>query len=150
MTTLVVDELKTTLTQSFTVDLNRRYTIAAVRPYLYMHNSPAGTFTFSVKDSGANTIASKTFTSAEIKSDLSTSDNYCHLWKALVFTNPLQLSKGSYSLVISSSGYTFAESSYLAWVKEYENIFNTTDGANDTDFNNPMSFQLFEQKRVNL
>jgi hypothetical protein len=145
MTTLVVEELKTTLTQNFTIDLNRRYTIAGIRPYIYMHNAPAGTFTLTLKE-GVNSLASQTFTSTEIKSNLSTVDNYAHIYKALTFTNPIHLSKGSYSLTLSSSGYTFSTGSYLAWVKEYENIFNTTDGANDTDFNNPMSFQLFEER----
>lgn len=145
MTTLVVEELNDTLTQNFTIDLNRRYFVTGIRPYIYMHNSPAGTFTLSIKE-GATTHASKDFTSAEIKSDLSTSDGFAHIWKALVFSSPLMLSKGSYSLVLSHAGYTFSETSYLGWIKEFENIFNTTDG-NSTSFNdNPLSFQLFEKK----
>lgn len=145
MTMLVVEELKSTLTQSFTVDLNRRITVAGIRPYIYMHNSPTGTFTLSLKE-GATTHATVTFDSTEIKSDLVTSDNYAHLWKALTFVDPLQLSKGSFSLVLSSSGYSFSESSYLGWIKEHDNIFQTTDGNNNTDYNNPLSFQLFEKK----
>ena len=149
MTTLAVDELTTTLSQDFTINLNRRYSIEGIRPYIYMHNAPAGTFTLSVKD-GVTTLASQTFDSAEIKSDLSTSDNYAHLWKRLVFDNPFQISKGTYTLELSSSGYTFSESNYLGWIREFENIFNETDGDNDSYDNNPFSFQIFENKRVNL
>ena len=145
MTDLVVEELKTTLSQSFSIDLNRRYTVAGIRPYIYMHNSPAGTFTISLKE-GATTHASKSFTSADIKSDLSTADNYAHIWKALVFANPLLLSRGSFVLELSSSGYSFSESSHIGWIKEHDNIFQTTDGNNNTDYNNPLSFQLFEEK----
>ncbi len=144
MTTLVVDELKTTLTQNLTINLNRRYTVAGIRPYLYMHNSPSGTFTLSIKE-GATTHASKTFTSAEIKSDLSTSDNFAHIYKALVFANPLHLSEGTYTLELSSSGYTFGESSYLSWVKDFENIYNNTDSLTGISLDDyPLGFQLFE------
>lgn len=147
MTTLVVDELETTLDQQFTVLLNRRLTIEGVRIYIYMHNAPSGTFTLSLKE-GATVHASKTFTSAEIKTDLSTSDNYAHLWKVISFSNVIHLSKSTYTLSLSSSGYSFSESSYLGWVKPHENIFNLTDGLNDTDFNNPRGFQLFERRKV--
>jgi len=148
MTTLVVEELKTTLSQSFTYNLNRRSIIAAVRPYIFMYNSPSGTFTLSLKE-GATTHASKTFTSADIKSDLSTSDNYAHLWKALEFSNPIYLSKGTYTLELSHSGYSFSESSYLGWIKEHENIFNnTSDLTGVSVFDYPFSYQIFEKKGV--
>lgn len=147
MTTLVVDELKTTLTQTFTLTLNKRYNIGGIRPYIYMHNSPSGTFTLKIK-SGANTLASKDFTSAEIKTDMSTSDNYVHIWKGLLFDTPIQLVKGSYILELSSSGYSYSASSFLGWVKEYENIFNEVSGTPLSYFDNPYSFQLFEYRRA--
>lgn len=150
MTTLVVDELQTTLTQNFTIDLNRRFELTAVRPYLLMYNSPSGTFTLSLKE-GATTHASVNFTSAEIKSDLSTSNDYAYLWKTLQFSNPVFLSKGSYSLVLSSSGYTFSESAYLGWIKEHENIFNNTvDLSGVGSFDYPLSYQLFEKRGATL
>lgn len=150
MTTLVVEELKSTLTQNITVNLNRRYQIEAIRPYIYMHNSPSGTFTLSLKE-GAATLASVDFTSAEIKTNLSTSDNYAYLWKTLQFSDPVFVSKGSYSLVLSSSGYSFSESSYLGWIKEHENIFNDTASLSGVSFMDyPLSYQLFEKKRVTL
>ena len=149
MTTLVLDELITTLSQDFTINLNRRYSIEGIRPYIYMHNAPAGTFTLSLKE-GVTTLVSQTFDSAEIKSDLSTSDNFAHIWKRLVFSTPFQLSKGTYTLELSSSGYTFAESAYIGWIREYENVFNETSGTIDTLFDNPFSFQIFENRRVTL
>lgn len=143
MTKLVVDELKTTLSQTMTVDHEKRILIAGIRPYIYMHNSPAGTFTLSIKDGGV-TVASKDFTSTEIKSDLSTSDNYAHLFKRLVFDNPAQLTSKEYELELSASGYSFSESGYLGWVREHENQFNRTGGTPFSDIENPRSFQLFE------
>ena len=147
MTTLVVEELKTTLTQDITINLNRRYTIEGIKVYLMMYNAPSGTFTLSIKQSGS-VIASKSFTSADIKTDLSTSDNYAHLWKALVFTNPLILSRGAYTLELSQSGYSFLETSYLSWVRPHENIFNDNESTGYFT-SNPLAFRLIEKKRCN-
>ena len=148
MTTLVVEDMYTILEQDFTVNHNRRYLIEGIKIYLMMYNSPAGTFTLSVKQSAA-TIASKSFTSADIKTDLSTSNNYAHLWKALAFANPLMLSRGDYTLELSHSGYTHSDTSYLGWVKPHENIFNETDGFNSNIALNPLGFRLIENKRCN-
>ena len=151
MSYLVVDELKTTLTQTFTIEVNRRIKVAGIRPLIVMNNSPAGTFTLSLK-SGATTLASQEFDSAEIKSDLSTSDDYAYLWKRLVFDNPVQISKGDYDLVLSSSGYTFSDGSYLGWIKEYDNVFNEITGGvfPNSDWENPFSFQLFELREQEI
>ena len=146
MTTLVLEELKSTLQQTVNLTLNRRYNIEAVRPLLYMHNAPAGTFTLSIK-SGVNTLTSKSFTSADIKSDLSTVNNYAYLWKNLTFSEIALLKNGSYILELSSSGYTFSSSSYIGWIKEHENLFNETSGTPLTDLDNPFSYQLFEHRR---
>jgi len=148
MSSLVLDTLVTTLSQSITLTQNRRVTIRAISLKVVMFNAPAGTFTLKVK-SGANTLTSKTFTSADIKSDLSTADNYAYLWKVLDFSGNLQLENGTYTLEISSSGYTFSESAYLGWIRPHENIFNTGDGSNDSILNNPFGFRIFELKRVN-
>ena len=145
MTTLVVEELKTTLSQNFTINGERRYQLVAVRPKIYMHNAPNGTFSLSIK-SGSTTLASKSFTSAEIKSDLSTSDNYAWIWKNLAFDFTVPLEKGDYSLELSSSGYSFSSSSYIGWVKDHESVFNTISGNPTSSLDNPFTFQLFEYR----
>lgn len=142
---LVVDELKTTLSQTFTLNNEGRSTIAGVRPYIYMHNAPAGTFTIKIK-SGGNTLISQTFTSAEIKSNLSTSDNYAHIWKALIFDDPIQLGKGDYELELSTAGYSYSGASYLGWIREHEHITNEVSGTPVSDIENPRAFQFFALK----
>lgn len=146
MTTLVVDELKTTLTQTINLNKVRRYNIAAVRPLIYMENAPSGTFTLSIK-SGATTLASKSFTSADIKADLGTSDNFAYLWKNVTFDIPVKLNNGAYTLELSSSGYSYSSSSYIGWIKEFENIFNEINGTPQDYSENPFSYQLFEYRR---
>lgn len=147
MTTLVVDELLTTLTQTVNFEYDRRYHVAGIKIKLLMYNSPSGTFTLSLKD-GATTLASADFTSTVIKSDLSTSDNYAHLYKALTFSLPLK--KGSYDLVLSSSGYTYSSSSFLGWVKSYENVFNEEVDSTQPFNNKPFDFLIYENVREDL
>ena len=147
MTKLVVDELLTTLSQTFTLTKNMRFTVEAIRPYIYMHNTPAGTFTVAVK-SGGTELFSKTFTSAEIKSDLETTDNYAHIWKGIVFSNPAHIENGQYELELSSSGYTYSDTSYLGWIREHENLTNEIDGTPVSDMQNPRAFQLLTRQVV--
>lgn len=145
MTKLVVDELFTTLSQTFTVTNQIRLTIKAIRPYIYMHNNPSGTFTISLKE-GATTLASKTFDSASIKTDLSTSDNYAHIFKTIVFDDPVYIGDGEYEIELSSSGYSYSKSSYIGWVREHENLINEVNGTPISDFGNPRTFQLLTKQ----
>lgn len=146
MTQLLVEELKTTLSQDFQLTTDRRMTLSGIRLNLYMHNSPTGTFTVTLKTS-ANTLATQTFTSADLKTALSTSDNFLHIWKSFEFTNPIQLSKGTHTIQLSSSGYTFAESGYLGWIKPHEDLFNDLTSTITDDLNNPLGYRLYELRQ---
>lgn len=146
MTKLLCEELNTTLSQTFTLTGSRVFQINAIRPFVIMYNAPSGTFTFSIK-SGSNTLGSASFTSADIKSDLSTSNNYAYLHKALEFTNDIPLRAGTYTIEMSSSGYTFTGSSFMGWVKNND-LFFTVDGTPSNETNNPHSFELWENKRL--
>jgi len=147
MSKLVVDELKTTLSQSITLTQDRIYHIGGIKINLFMYNSPSGTFTLSLKQ-GATTLVSETFTSAELKSDLSTSDDYLYLYKA--FSLNARLKKGTYTLEISSSGYTYSSSSFLGWIKSHENIFNEQSDT-PIDFTyNPFDYLIYERVREDL
>lgn len=146
MTKFLCEELRTTLSQTFTLTGSRVFQISAMRPFLVMYGAPAGTFTMSIK-SGANTLGSVSFTSADIQSDLDTSDTYAYINKALQFDQPLPLRAGSYTAELSSSGYTFGFT-FLAWIKRNESIFVTIDGTPADETNNPFTMELWEKKRV--
>ena len=147
MTKLVVEELRTTLSQSFTLELSRRYHIYAIKPHVYLHNSPAGTFTFTIK-SGSTSLASSSFTSQDCKDDLSTANDYIRINKALILSQPLSIDGGTYTLELSSSGYTYTSSSFIGWVKEHENIFSDITGTTETDLDNAQTFLLFEKVKI--
>lgn len=143
---LVVDELETTLSQTFTVFKNNRLDLVAIRPYILSHNSPAGTFTFKLLD-GATTLFSDTFTAAELKTDISTANDYVRIWKNFSITVPTFLENGDYTLELSSSGYTYSDASYLGWIKEHEhltNVITNDDATSALQF--PRSFQLLTRQ----
>lgn len=147
MSKIVVDELINTLTQSITLNQDRIMHIEALKIRLYMYNAPSGTFTLSVK-LGATTLSSQSFTSADIKSDLSTSNNYALIDKLLLFDLPLK--KGTYSLELSASGYTYSQNSFISWVKSHENIFNEQSSVADSFLSNPFDVLIYENKRCDL
>lgn len=144
---LVIEKLLTTLEQEIRLSSNERKSVAVICPYLYMHNAPAGTFTFSIL-SGVTVIFSKTFTSADIKAALdNTTDSYAHVFYPIIPANPLQLEKGTYTLKLSASGYAPTVTSFLAWCKQYENLNNELDYSPSNDGENPLAFRLKEFKR---
>ena len=147
MTKIYTEELETTLSQEFTLSGNERRQVSAIRPWVLMFNVPAGTFTFSLK-SGSDILAQVSFTSADIQSDLSTSDTYGYIYKRLVFDNIIPLEAGTYTIEMSSSGYTFSESSFIGWGRRTENLFYEVSGQLADDSTYPLAFELWEQKRA--
>lgn len=145
MTTIVVEELRTTLDQDFTTKLFPRLHLVAIRPYLYLHNNPAGTFTLSVYDSGSNLLESKSFTASDVYTALDTVNTYAHVWYNVEFTNPLNLPAGVYTMRLSASGYTFNNSSFIGWIREHENLKVPLDFTPTNDMFNPMAYELWSR-----
>lgn len=145
MTTLVTTELIDTLSQDITYSGEKNIHIYGLKLRLVWFNSPSGTFTVSFKD-GATTLASKSFTVADIKTELSTADDYGYIYKGIVFDNPFPIKNGTYQIELSSSGYTFSSDTFLGWAKDYEdNFIQTTDSF--TDFSAPRSVLIYTLKR---
>lgn len=140
MTKLLVEPLKTELEQEFSFKLEGRCLLAAVAPYLFMQNSPAGTFTFTVFKEDEE-IFSKDFTSAQIKSALNTVNDHARVYYPMVPTNPVFFTKGTYRAVLSSSGYSFDFNSYLGWVREHEDLRDEMDYSPSADNHNPLSMR---------
>lgn len=141
MSTLLVNPLRTTLEQEFSLSISERSQIGSIIPYLYMHNAPSGTFTISIiADYG--TAASKSFTSADIKASLDTTDNFAHVFYPVIFDSPTQLDRGTYTLRLSSSGYSFSSSSFLGWIQQHEDLNNQLDYTPSNDGQNPLAFRI--------
>jgi hypothetical protein len=142
VSTLLLDELRTTLDQDFTV--SKRINLVHVYPKLYLHNDPSGTFTLTVKE-GSTTLSSNTFTMAAIKSGASLNDNEFHTgFFQVTLTNPVVLNKDvTYTIEISASGYTFSESSYLGWEKEWDDYTNTFSVSITGEDQSPFAYRLW-------
>ena len=141
MTTLVVNPIGTGLEQEFTFNLNTRTHVGAFYPYLVMVSSPAGTFSVDLLK-GLDVVFSKDFTSADIKMSLLTSDDFAHAFYPVIPNDPVQLEIGTYTLRISSSGYTETNTSYLAWAQQFEDIQNEMSYTPSGIEENSLAFRL--------
>lgn len=142
MTTLLVEPLSVLLYQEFNITDESRHPIGAVIPYIYMHNAPAGTFTFSVINNLSETILVKNFTSADLKLSIETTDNYAHVFYPIIPTNPIQFEKGSYVFTLTATGYTKTDSSFLGWIRQHENLNNILGYVPESDGQNPLATRL--------
>jgi hypothetical protein len=129
---LLVKFLETTLEQDFTCVSKKN--VKAVRIHLYKALDPAGTFTLSIK-SGANTLVSKSLTSAEI----GFTHLYMHGWVTFEFDSIVNLIPGTYTLELGHSGYD-SSSFAIGWRQEHEDLINTPSG---NVFTNPLAFQIW-------
>lgn len=143
MKLLVEELLAVTLSQTITV--NKRIIVDSIRPRLYLHDDPAGTFTLSIKQ-GATTLGSKSLTMADIKTNAGFADNqFHHGFFRFQFANQVVLNPGTYTVELSSSGYTFAEASYLGWIIDHEDLTNTITPGDTviSDIDNPLTMQIW-------
>lgn len=131
-----------TLSQSFSLKLNTRYKVAAFYPFLYIHGAPAGIFTFSVKDENLLIVYSKTFTSADIKTALSTVNNYVRCFYPVIPVAPLALDKGTFFFELSASGYVNSPTQFIAWIQQHEDLNNDLDYVPTNDAENPLALRL--------
>ena len=142
MTTLVIEELLDTLYQDFTVKVNT--IVDSIRLNLYMHNSPSGTFTVNLKED-ATTIATKAYTAAEIETLAGfTANQYHHGYFTFEFDSHYPIKRNTtYRIELTSSGYSFSESAYIAWIRPHENGFNNSTIDLTDAANNPFGYQVW-------
>lgn len=144
MTTLLFELLEDELIHNFSLNLNRRYHIACFAPYLYMHGSPVGTFTFEILKNDLS-IFSKVFNCDDIKSSLNTTDDYAHVFYPIIPEVPLQLEKGTYKAKITSEDYV-SGASFLGWIKQFEDLNNELDYVPDSVEDHPLAMRIKELK----
>ena len=149
MTTLLIETLQTELSQDIRLSGKERYSIGAIIPYIYMHNSPPGLFTLSLL-SASTTVFSQSFTSEDIKLSIPTVNNYAHVFYPVVPTNPIQLDSGTYTVKITSSAYSPTSVSFLALIRQHEDLNNKLDYIPASDDENPLAIRLKIYKRGEL
>jgi hypothetical protein len=142
MTKIVVSELVTRLEQEFTYNKSVIKQLLYIRPYLYVHNNPSGTFNFDLL-SGSTLILRRSFTAQDLYSALETTDLYAHLFYRLDFEIPLP--PGTYKLRLSSPDYVYSTSSYIGWVHMHDDPINDFSYTTVVDNKLPLSFEAYEK-----
>ena len=114
-----------------------------------MHNAPSGTFTLKLL-SGVTELLSQSFTSSDIKASIPTTNNYTHVFYPVIPINPIQLDSGTYTVKITASGYAPTSVSFLALIRQHEDLNNKLDYVPLTDDENPLAIRLKVYKRGEL
>jgi hypothetical protein len=149
VTTLLVETLTSELSQDIRLAGEERFSIGAIIPYVYMHNSPSGTFYLKVIN-GVTEVFSQAFTSSDIKSSIPTTNNYAHVFYPIVPILPIQLDPGVYTIKITASGYSNSSTNFLGWIRQFEDLNNTLDYVPTSDDQNPLAIRLKIYKRGEL
>lgn len=142
MSQLLVEPLTTVeLSQEIRLNRSERYQIGAFIPYLYLHNMPLGTFNFIVEKNSI-ILFQQSFTSLDVKNSLGTTDDYIHCFYPIIPAWPLQLNSGIYTLKLTATGYSNSSSSFIGWIRQFENLNNILDYVPLDDDHNPLAIRL--------
>jgi hypothetical protein len=136
-----VQPLKSTLTEHREYSGEERIHLAAIIPYLYVHNNPAGTFNLTVSGPYGQ-VCSINFNAAEIKTALQTADDYFHVYYPLIPTNHVKIEAGSYDFILSASGYVYSSTSFIGWIQQHEDIQTSVDYTPINDSQNPLTLRI--------
>jgi len=129
------------LIQGIELSFTKRYQIEAIYPHLYVHDTPAGDFTVALKQ-GVTTIFSKTFDTADIKASLPTTDDFVHVYYPVIPDSVIYVDGGEFTIELTQSGYTFSESNYLGWCREFEPQSFKSDQADFIDSTNGLQLRI--------
>lgn len=145
MSTVVADELITTLTQPIVV--STPLNIASIKPYILAVSPSIGALKLEILQ-GATVLFSKSLTFSEMKAMLNTTENNFHGFFPFFPTGSIYLSPGAYSIRLSATGYTFSTNNYVGWCKDHTRYFGNIDGSLPSDFRMyPYSFKLLEYQQ---
>lgn len=136
---IVTQNLKVELSQEITLNGTRREIIGSIAPLLVLVGAPLGTFTFSIM-SGATTLFSESFTSADLKAALTTTDDNLYIFYP--FEPNIRLKGDVYLLKLTAGGYNPTPTSFIGWGQEHENIQNEMDYTPSGISQNSLSYRI--------
>lgn len=143
MTTLVVDELLTSFTQP--IRFKQRMLVASIKLHLYLHNMPAGNFSFIVEKEG-DSYAAFNFSSNSLRASFGGTKNYLHVFSPFVFSTPTVFDRGDYVFRLTQTGYNYSTTSFLGWCKDFGGVFGGISDPNAGFTDYPYSFRIIEMK----
>lgn len=112
---LIVHELKTSLYQQIKVKEDNLL-LYAIRPHLYKHGNPAGTLKIQLQDSNSKVIAN----SETLNISAISAATYFHGYVRFLISSPLTNLVSYRAVLIPGGGYSFSESAYIGWCKDFD------------------------------
>ena len=93
---------------------------------------------------GSTVKATKSYTAAQLVSAASWSaGQYHHGYINFEFADYVNLKRNTtYRINLTSSGYTFAATAYLGWIRPHENVYNNSTELTN-EFSNSFGYQLW-------
>lgn len=144
MSTLAVEQLETGQTIIQPITVTRPIQLGAIRPYLYFHGMPAGTFTFRLKRS-TTVIKEWSFNSTQARDAFGGSLNFFHVYLSLA-SEAFAIKPGEYTLELSATGYTFSSGSFMGWCKDFAGPTGAIIGSPNDFTSYPLSFRIIETR----
>jgi len=123
MSTLIVEELgldaATELKQSMTA--TKDLLIKNIRPHLYRHNTAAGSVIVDIRDTASGDTIATSNTLAISSLIITGGSGLAFVHAYFNFAINANIKDGAnFDIVLKSSGYTFAEGSYVGWCKDFD------------------------------
>lgn len=136
MSVLLVEELKTTLQQEVIPESTQL--IRAVRIDLLKYGNPSGSLKVTIKDQHNNTVASSSLIAiSSISPEL-----YYHGFIRFDLSAHLKANT-TYSVILSSQGYIFSDSQYIAWKRDYSHQGYNLVADNSNGFESAFSLEFW-------
>jgi len=122
---------------------DRTVHIDTIRPHIYKHRNPAGDFFIQIQDVNEKIIKnSNTLTEAQINSA-----DFFHGYVSFELNASLTANT-LYNISLRSTGYTFAESDYIGWCKDYELKKYDRTYPNNEGLSSALDMEVWELKNT--
>jgi hypothetical protein len=144
MSTLAVEQLETGLSIVQPITVTRPIQLGALKPYLYVHGMPAGTFKVQLKKL-TTVIKEWTFTAAQAQAAFGGTLNYFHVYLALT-SEPFTIKPGEFTIELSATGYVASSGSFIGWCKDFAGPTGAIIGTPSDFTSYPLSFRIIETR----
>lgn len=135
---LVVEEFKTKVLKQ-EMEASSNQLIEAVRPHLYVHNTPSGSFTVTLENSDSQVFA----TSNTIAISTVSATNFFHGYIKFDFDAAVHVDDNFFVAITMSGGYTFAEANYVGWCKDFDLRKYTPDFTPNVGFSSALDLEIW-------
>lgn len=143
---LIVNELGLSndneLFQEITVGDHSRF-VTNIRPHLYRHNSPAGSLRMEVRDLNDQVAATSDIVAI---SSIDPGNDFFHGEIRFSLDFGFQAGASYRVYLVGVSGYTFSESAYIGWCRDFDLRKYPVDYTPATGMNSALLMELWDNR----